>query len=131
MTSNIVADASFVIDAWLDDSEKGAWSRELLSRSHAFVPELIFTEISRHLRDLEVEGFQGANDEFSRLMSAPWTVVPFSGYGRLVWRLRHDISMADAFYVALARGLKVPLVTLDLRMAKTAARYCEVITPEL
>lgn len=131
MTSNIVADASFVIDAWLDASEKGVWSRELLSRSQAFVPELIFTEISRHLRVLEVTGFEGADQEFARLMSAPWTIVPFSSFGRLVWRLRHEISMADAFYVALARGLKVPLVTHDLRLAKTAVRYCEVITPEL
>lgn len=127
----IVADASCVLDAWLDTSEKGQWSKDLLLRSQAFVPELIFIEISRHLRRLEISGFEGAEREFSRLMSAPWTVVPFSVYGRMVWRLRHDISLADAFYVALARGLRVPLVTHDLKLARTAARYCEVISPNI
>lgn len=46
-----------------------------------------------------------------------------------MWALRHDISVADASYVALAESLGVPLVTTDLRLAPTAARYCDVITP--
>ena len=46
-----------------------------------------------------------------------------------MWAMRHDISAYDAGYVALAEALGYPLVTLDRKLAKTAARHCEVIVP--
>jgi len=45
-----------------------------------------------------------------------------------VWQLRHDITVFDAAYVALAEALGVPLLTADRKLARTASRYCEVIT---
>lgn len=44
-----------------------------------------------------------------------------------IWMLRDEISAYDAGYVALAEALGAPLLTLDRRLAKTAARYCDVI----
>ncbi|QDZ16536.1 type II toxin-antitoxin system VapC family toxin [Humibacter ginsenosidimutans] len=47
-----------------------------------------------------------------------------------MWHLRDDLSTYDASYVALAQLLGAPLVTLDLRLARTVRRWCEVIVPE-
>lgn len=46
-----------------------------------------------------------------------------------MWDFRHDITPTDASYVALAESLGFPLVTTDHRLARTATRYCDVITP--
>jgi predicted nucleic acid-binding protein len=46
-----------------------------------------------------------------------------------IWSLRHNFSTYDASYVALASALGIPLVTTDLRLAKAASQYCEVLTP--
>jgi predicted nucleic acid-binding protein len=35
-----------------------------------------------------------------------------------VWQLRNNLTAHDAVYVALAEGLRVPLVTCDSRLAK-------------
>ncbi len=44
-----------------------------------------------------------------------------------IWTLRNDVSAYDAGYVALAETLGIPLLTFDRRLAKTAARYCDVV----
>lgn len=46
---------------------------------------------------------------------------------REVWALRDAITPYDATYVVLARGLRVPLVTRDRRLARAAAPYCATI----
>jgi predicted nucleic acid-binding protein len=47
-----------------------------------------------------------------------------------MWGFRHDLTAYDASYVALAQALGAPLVTADLRLARTARRWCHVIVPE-
>ena len=46
-----------------------------------------------------------------------------------IWMLRHDLTAYDASYVALAEALGIPLLTSDLRLARAASRYCDVMTP--
>lgn len=36
----------------------------------------------------------------------------------LIWRLRHNLTAYDAAFVALAKLLDAPLVTLDARIAR-------------
>jgi len=43
------------------------------------------------------------------------------------WGLRHNLSLRDALYVALARRLKAPLVTADTRSAQAPDLRVEVI----
>ena len=46
-----------------------------------------------------------------------------------VWGLRENVTPYDAWYVALAEVLDVPLATLDLRLARAPGVTCEVWTP--
>lgn len=48
---------------------------------------------------------------------------------RRVWQLRENVRTTDAYYVALAEALDVPLVTLDGRLARASGVTCQVIVP--
>jgi predicted nucleic acid-binding protein len=43
------------------------------------------------------------------------------------WNLRHNLSLRDALYVALARRLEAPLVTADTRLAQAPNPGVELI----
>ena len=45
------------------------------------------------------------------------------------WSLRHNVSACDALYVALARRLACPLVTLDRRLAAAPHLGITVVVP--
>lgn len=47
-------------------------------------------------------------------------LVPMDDLLPEVWRLRHNISAYDAFYVVLARACHCQLLTLDTRLASNA-----------
>lgn len=125
----IVADASVVIEAWVDPLGNSEESRRLLEDSTVWVPDVIFPEVSHSLRKFEVAGYADMTQAFAGLSTVPWNTVRFTDYAELLWPLRHDVSLYDACYVALAMVLRAPLVTLDRKLASSATRYCEVIIP--
>jgi predicted nucleic acid-binding protein len=45
----------------------------------------------------------------------------------LMWAMRAHLTAYDASYVALAQALGAPLVTSDVRLARAAETYCDVI----
>lgn len=125
----IVADASVVIDGLVNISSRGEECRTILISSEVFVPGLIFSEVSSVLRRYELSGTPDVDGLFAQLIRMPWETIGFVHYAELVWPLRHDISLYDACYVALAMVLRAPLVTLDRKLASSATRYCEVTIP--
>jgi predicted nucleic acid-binding protein len=42
------------------------------------------------------------------------------------WALRANLSAYDAMYVALAEGLRAPLLTLDARLARTTGHQAHI-----
>ena len=42
------------------------------------------------------------------------------------WALRANLSAYDAIYVALAEGLRAPLLTLDAKLAKTTGHVARI-----
>ena len=56
-------------------------------------------------------------------------MYPYAPFSVRVWELRNNVTPYDAWYVALAEFLDVPLATLDGRLAKAPGPRCEFRRP--
>ncbi|MEO5534573.1 MAG: type II toxin-antitoxin system VapC family toxin [Pseudolysinimonas sp.] len=124
MTARVV-DASVVVATIRDGA------RPMLDPgTRMMVPHLLDVEVASALRRL-VRGAAVAPDDarsaLVRLATLPGIVRhPHTSLIGRAWELRDNFSAYDAVYVALAERLKIPLVTLDGRLARAAADYCDV-----
>ena len=56
-------------------------------------------------------------------------LFPFEPFADRIWELRGNLSSYDAWYVALAEALQVPLATLDRRLTRTTGLTCRFLIP--
>ena len=125
----IVADASVIVEAWTSTSSVAEECRKILAQRLVHVPELLFSEVSHVLRKHERLTSEDMSHHIDSLISSPWSTSRYQEYASVAWRFRHDVTMYDASYLALATILRLPLVTLDRKLASVANRYCEVVIP--
>jgi len=123
----VVVDASIVVEAFTAPGSSGQWCRETLATTTHYVPELIYSEVTQAFTRIEPHAAFDMGNTHSRLLAMPWTVVGHRAYGQRIWALRHDVSIYDASYVALAMVTGFPLVTMDRKLASVATRYCDVM----
>jgi predicted nucleic acid-binding protein len=57
-------------------------------------------------------------------------LLPFDPLAKRIWELRHAVTSYDAWYVAAAEALGLPLATLDKRLSKAKGLKCEFLTPD-
>jgi predicted nucleic acid-binding protein len=69
---------------------------------------------------------RGALSDLPRL---DLTLVPFGPFAVRVWELRGTVSTYDAWYVAVAEALRLPLVTLDRRLSRASGPACRFRCP--
>ena len=62
----------------------------------------------------------------SDLLALPIRVVPSAPLLPRVWELRHNLTVYDACYVALAEAIDQPLLTADRRLANAPGLRCEI-----
>ena len=129
MPASMVLDASVVVNGLVDPTDVGRAARVLMAQPEVFVPDLLYSEVSNALRKEELRQQHSMDRQFDSLLKLPWDRVPSAAFARLTWPLRHDVSLYDAAYVALAMVLRVPLATTDKKLARVATRYCEVVIP--
>ena len=130
---SIVIDSSVVVAALIDTGTLGAWAEEILERDDLYAPELLRVETANVLRRLERAGEitgQEANAAFEDLMELDVELHAFEAFSDRVWELRHNVTSYDAWYVALAEVLNLPLATLDGRLAKAEGPRCRFLTPD-
>jgi predicted nucleic acid-binding protein len=54
---------------------------------------------------------------------------PFEPFASRIWELRHKVTSYDAWYLAIAEALELPLATLDEPLSKSNAATCKFLTP--
>ncbi len=126
--SDAVIDASTLVDLLLG---RGQVDVALVGRATLHAPTVIDYELlsaaRRMSRTDRAERSQLLVDGLTRIQlvrhQAARLIAP-------IWGFRENFSAYDAAYVALARSLGAPLLTSDLRLARSAVRYCDVIATD-
>lgn len=126
----LVIDASAGVELVLNTSI-GRRLGARISGLDPWVPDLFYTEVGGVLRRMELAGtitVTRANLAIDRLLALRARRVDVKPLIRDVWALRHNITIADAVYVILARHLAAGLVTGDRRLARAPAAALGGIT---
>jgi predicted nucleic acid-binding protein len=131
-----VVDASVLVTVF-SRAQHASWAEAQLagedSRDALWAPHLIDAEVGHSLRRRAAA--HGLPDDHAaaalrELVALRLRRVVHTGLVERAWSLRHNLSFYDGLYVALAEQLGVPLLTLDVRLAKAvpAVARVEVLT---
>jgi predicted nucleic acid-binding protein len=71
-----------------------------------------------------------ANTAHDDLMQLDMELFSFEPFAECIWELRHNMTSYDAWYVAPAEALKLPLATLDESLSRSKKVTCEFLTPQ-
>jgi predicted nucleic acid-binding protein len=129
---SIVVDSSVLVAALLDSGPHGAWAEKILTRGSLHTPQLArveATNIFRRLERAKLITTPEANAAQDDLMLLDMELFSFEPFAELIWELRHNMTSYDAWYVALAEALKLPLATLDEPLSRSKNVACEFLTP--
>lgn len=125
-----VIDASVLVNALGDDGPDGVMARDELRRAEQLVaPDLIDVETAAVLRRLWVHGVLDEHRfevALNHLIALDFDRVPTRRLLSHAVRLRHDVTMYDACYVALAQILNAELITGDARLGRAVDGRCRV-----
>jgi len=125
-----VTDASVFVDALVGVGTHGYLARAHL-RSVAIleVPAIFGAEVTSALRMLVLRGELSsirASTAIEQLRRTRTLQFPFEPFSRRAWELRANLTVYDAWYVALAEWLSTELVTADQRLANAAGPRCPI-----
>lgn len=130
-----VVDASIVVRLLQNRPEDGALRQRVGECRELHAPALIDAEVTSAVRGLllaskievQVSAERGDQmlDDFAAL---PCRRYPMQPHQRRVLSLRHNFTAYDAFYIALAEALDMPLLTDDRKFAKTPGHLARIET---
>jgi predicted nucleic acid-binding protein len=130
---SVVIDSSMVVAALVDVGPDGIWAERIIEEHALYAPQLVRVETMNVLRRLESTKritTPQAHAAQEDLMQLEIELFPFEPLAERIWELRHTVTSYDAWYVALAEGLRFALATLDNRLTKAAGPNCEFLTPD-
>lgn len=128
----VVVDASAVVAALIGGGDDGAWAESELARDDLAAPHHMPVEVANILRRASLAGHvsgDAASMAHQDLLDIPVVLFPYEASADRAWELRTNLSMYDAWYVALAERIGAELVTLDRRLATAPGPRCAVRTP--
>ncbi len=131
----MVLDASVLLDVLLRTPRAGFGATRIAEAGTRLQgPQLLDLEVLSTLRRWESAGRlppARAQLALRRSQRLPVQLYDMRPLVDRAWSLRANLSIADAFYAALAEQLAEPLLTTDERMARALRRHTgiEVISP--
>ena len=128
----IVADASVVVAALIDGGPDGVWAERLIASEPLLAPHLMLVEAGNILRRASI-GRTVSDDiaslAYGDLLDLAVELFPFEPFAERIWELRQNVTVYDAWYVALAERFDLPLATLDGRLANAPGVRCTFRMP--
>jgi len=125
-----VVDASVLVAAATDTGSAGSAAEHVLAEGDLVAPHLVLVEAASILRRLEhgrrltrLEATAAHRD----LLTLDLQLVPFEPFADRVWELRGNLTSYDAWYVAVAEALRLPLATLDRRLSRASGPRCRFV----
>lgn len=129
----IVVDSCALVDLALGAEALGTWVAEQLVETEGLAaPHVLDVEVLGACRSLAHRGVVtpvAARTALDAVSLMPLARYPHPPLHERMWELRHQLSAADAAYVALAEALAAPLVTTDLRLSRAHGTDCEILAP--
>ncbi len=127
-----VVDASLLVAALSDAGADGEWAEGVLREGNLAAPHLVLVEATNVFRRLELAGRlsrleAGAAARDVALLDLE--LLPFAPFAERAWQLRGNLTSYDAWYVAVAEVLELPLATLDQRLASASGPRCRFLVP--
>ena len=125
----IVVDASAVVDAVARDPAKQPLMERLRTDGDLHAPHLVDIEVAQTLRRLAASGALGddrASDARADAAELPILRHPHRALIERAWELRHNLTIYDGVYIALAELLEVPLVTCDANLARAPGHHAQI-----
>jgi predicted nucleic acid-binding protein len=132
VSTRVVCDAAALTALLIDGGSDGQWSAEACAGADLAAPSLIDLETANILRRHELAGSispDQAAQAHSDLLDLAIEHWPYELFAIRAWELRHNLSIYDASYVALAEMIGATLVTLDRRIGRAPGPRCAIATP--
>lgn len=126
----IVLDASALAEVLLRGPRTASVEAVMFARHETLhAPHLLDIEVTHAIRRHAASGSirpQRALECLQDLVDLKFTRYPHTDLVLAIWALRHNFSVYDAAYVALADILGAKLLTLDLRLAAAVRAHTNV-----
>ena len=121
-----------LVAALVDTGPHGTWAEQVIENGALHAPELVLVEATNVLRRLERAkqiSRSEANAAHADLMELEIELFPFAPFSDRIWELRQTVTSYDAWYVAIAEFLGLPLATLDEHLTRAEGPECKFLTP--
>jgi predicted nucleic acid-binding protein len=104
-----------------EDSEKAADLRHAHGRAEILLhaPDILLLELTNALRYSPVVSAEEIPQALRLFPGLGITIIPFdldALISSVILSLEHDLAVYDAYFLALAQAMEIPLITADHRM---------------
>lgn len=121
-----------MVAALVDRGPVGRWAESILVAGSLVAPHLMPVEAANVLRRLALAGEISADVAslaHDDLVSRRLKLFPYAPFAGRAWEMRANVTIYDAWYVALAEAMSATLATLDTRLARATGPQCRIALP--